>query len=48
MLRFFRFGEGDGEVPQSRIVARQTLAAPAEVARRLAVGAWAESVAESA
>src|SRR5215204_3621437 len=28
MLRFFRFGEGDGEVPQSRILARQTLAAP--------------------
>jgi len=38
MLRFFRFGEGDGVVPQSRILARQTLAAPAEVARRLAVG----------
>ncbi len=38
MLRFFRFGEGDGELPRSSIVARQTLAAPAEVARRLAVG----------
>jgi GntR family transcriptional regulator len=38
MLRFFRFGEGAGEVPQSHIVARQTLAASAEVARRLVVG----------
>ena len=38
MLRFFRFGAGDGEVPQSLIVSRQTLAAPAEVARRLAIG----------
>jgi GntR family transcriptional regulator len=38
MLRFFRFGEGDGEVPQSRILSRQTLSAPAEVARRLAIG----------
>lgn len=38
MMRFFRFGEGRGEVPASRIVARQQLAAPAEVARRLALG----------
>lgn len=37
MLRFFRFGSGDGEVPRSRIVARQSVAAPAEVARRLGV-----------
>lgn len=35
MLRFFRFGSGDGEVPQSRILARQSVAASAEVARRL-------------
>ena len=35
MMRFFRFGEGTGEVPVSRIVSRQLLIAPAEVARRL-------------
>lgn len=35
MMRFFRFGEGTGEVPVSRIVSRQLLVAPAEVARRL-------------
>lgn len=35
MMRFFRFGEGTGEVPASRIVSRQQLVAPAEVARRL-------------
>ncbi len=35
MMRFFRFGEGTGEVPSSRIVARQVLLAPADVARRL-------------
>jgi len=35
MMRFFRFGEGTGEVPVSRIVSRQLLLAPAEVARRL-------------
>ena len=35
MMRFFRFGEGTGEVPASRIVSRQLLVAPAEVARRL-------------
>lgn len=38
MLRFFRFGAGDGEVPQSRILARQSVVATAEVARRLGVG----------
>lgn len=35
MLRFFRFDSGSGEVPRSRIVSRQRLAAPAGVARRL-------------
>ena len=35
MMRFFRFGEGTGEVPVSRIVSRQQLVAPAEMARRL-------------
>ncbi|MFM9900216.1 MAG: GntR family transcriptional regulator [Polaromonas sp.] len=35
MMRFFRFGEGTGEVPASRIVSRQVLVAPPEVARRL-------------
>lgn len=35
MLRFFRFGRGDGEVPRSRIVSRQAAVASAEVARRL-------------
>ncbi|TDP72719.1 GntR family transcriptional regulator [Roseateles toxinivorans] len=38
MLRFFRFGDGAGEVPVSRIVSRQVLAAPAAVARALGVG----------
>lgn len=38
MLRFFRFGDGDGEVPQSRILSRKTVSAPAEVARRLGLG----------
>lgn len=33
MLRFFRFGDAGGEAPQSRILARETLAAPAEVAQ---------------
>lgn len=35
MMRFFRFGEGTGEIPSSRIVSRQTLLAPPDVARRL-------------
>lgn len=35
MLRFFRFGEDAGQVPTSRILARQVLAAPAEVATGL-------------
>ena len=38
MLRFFRFGAGEGEVPRSRILSRQTVAASAEVARRLGIG----------
>lgn len=37
MLRFFRFGDGDGEVPRSRILARQSVVASAEVARRLGI-----------
>lgn len=37
MLRFFRFGERDGEVPRSRILARQSVVASAEVARRLGI-----------
>jgi GntR family transcriptional regulator len=35
MMRFFRFGEGTGEVPVSRIVSRKVLVAPSDVARRL-------------
>lgn len=35
MLRFFRFDGGSGEVPRSRILSRQSMAAPAAVARRL-------------
>lgn len=35
MLRFFRFGEGTGEIPASRITSRQVQVAPADVARRL-------------
>jgi GntR family transcriptional regulator len=38
MLRFFRFGEGAGEIPSSRIVSRQVGAASADVARRLGLG----------
>lgn len=38
MLRFFRFGAADGEVPRSRILARRSVSASAEVARRLGVG----------
>jgi GntR family transcriptional regulator len=37
MLRFFRFGADDGEVPQSRILARQPVVASAEVSRRLGI-----------
>jgi GntR family transcriptional regulator len=35
MLRFFRFGERDGEIPASRIVSRQVVAAPAAAAAGL-------------
>ncbi|CAD5372956.1 Transcriptional regulator, GntR family [Rubrivivax sp. A210] len=38
MLRFFRFGAAGEQAPQSRILAREALAAPAEVARVLAIG----------
>jgi GntR family transcriptional regulator len=41
MLRFFRFGQG-AEVPQSRIVARERVAATAAIARRLAIAAGTE------
>mgnify|MGYP001187268099 CR=1 FL=1 len=39
LMRFFRFGRGSGEVPASRILQRQPVAAPAEVARVLGIGA---------
>lgn len=35
LLRFFRFGRGTGEVPQSRILRRQRLALPTDVARAM-------------
>jgi len=35
MLRFFRFDSGSGEMPRSRILSRQRVAAPAAVARGL-------------
>lgn len=35
MLRFFRFGGGTGEVPSSRILARQATPAPSAVAAQL-------------
>lgn len=35
MLRFFRFGDGSGEVPRSRVASRRRSAAPAEVAQAL-------------
>ncbi len=38
MLRFFRFGAAGNETPRSRILARDRLPAPAEVARMLACG----------
>jgi GntR family transcriptional regulator len=38
MLRFFRFGATGTEAPKSRILARDVLAAPHEVARALACG----------
>lgn len=39
MMRFFRFGRGDGEVPSSRILQRQQAPAPAAVSRALGIGA---------
>jgi len=36
MLRFFRFGGSEGEAPRSRILARDVLAPPADVAQALA------------
>lgn len=38
MLRFFRFGAAGHETPSSRILARDTLALPAEAARALGCG----------
>ena len=38
MFRFFRFGAGGEQAPQSRILACDTLPAPSPVARNLAVG----------
>lgn len=38
MLRFFRFGAAGNEAPSSRILARETRPAPAEVARVLGCG----------
>jgi GntR family transcriptional regulator len=38
MLRFFRFGAAGNEAPKSRILSRETLAVPAEVARALGCG----------
>lgn len=37
MMRFFRFGETD-EIPSSRILSRQVLSSPTDVARRLGCG----------
>ena len=37
MLRFFRFGQGAGQVPQSRILSREQVGATRQVARLLGV-----------
>ncbi len=37
LLRFFRFGRGDGEVPQSRVLRTESVVASADVARRLGI-----------
>lgn len=42
MLRFFRFGQGTGEPPQSRILARDRVTAPAAVARQLGLAPGGE------
>lgn len=39
MLRFFRFDSGTGEVPESRILQRNQVSAPASVSRTLGIGA---------
>ncbi len=39
MLRFFRFDSGTGEVPESRILQRRQVNAPASVSRALGIGA---------
>jgi GntR family transcriptional regulator len=44
MLRFFRFGAAGSEAPESRILARQALASPAEVARMLGCGAGEQAL----
>lgn len=38
LMRFFRFGERSGEVPSSRIVARQRRGLPGDAARALGLG----------
>ncbi|MDZ5457671.1 GntR family transcriptional regulator [Azohydromonas lata] len=38
LLRFFRFGDGSGQAPASRILSREPLPAPADVARTLGLG----------
>ena len=38
MLRFFRFGDAAGQPPRSRILARDVMAAPADIARGLGIG----------
>ncbi len=38
MLRFFRFGDAAGQPPRSRILSRDTLPAPIEIARGLGAG----------
>jgi len=44
MLRFFRFGAASHETPQSRILARDSLAAPPDVARALGGGPGEQSL----
>ena len=44
MLRFFRFAADAGQPPQSRILSRQALAAPAAVARALGCGSGEQAL----
>lgn len=44
MLRFFRFGASPDETPRSRILARQVLAAPGEIALALGIGAGEQAL----